>query len=730
MSKLSELTEKIANSFSKKSDSKEPPLEPIKEQSDQSLDEIKLVAFIKEKVDQVRLTNSRNVLENIYLTNTAYLMGFDGIYYDSTYRQFKNTDSKRRINRNRFKVNKILPSVQNRLARLTQSPPRYDVRPNSNSTQDKDCARLAITVIENVFDKQMFDVKRQEVIMSAMQGGIAYLQVSWDPSLGAPMIDPETNKLEGYDGDVRIEVLNCLEVFPDPLAKNLEDAGYIIKAKVRKLDYFKMRYPERGGAVKEESTWLMSSLNDLKTNGLTAVGIQGTSTQEQMKNSAIEIIYYEKRSKDYPNGRMIVIANGILLENKELPIGQYDIVKFDDIMIAGRFNSESVITHLRPIQDQYNITRTKCADWIRKMLAGKYIAARGHGMGQEALNDTSGEVVEYNPVPNAAPPTQMQIPVIPSYVYKDLETMDSEFDYISGINEISRGVLPSASIPAAGMAFLQEQDQTRIGVQTTRNELAFAKVGSCVLKYVGKYYKMNRLLKNAGDGLEYTVKDFVGADLNDNYDVIVIEGSTIPSSKVLRRQDLLNVYQLGLLGNPQDPMVQGKMLKLMEYGDVAEVWKTQSLDLAQVKNVIKAIEDGEQMKLVGLMNEFDNHQLHLSEMNDYRKSDKFKELDDKRQKLFMWVMEWRIQAQINIQNPQLAQQTMQAQQMVDVMHEQIAKTGGLQGSPGNATGNPQLNNQGQVVAPPQAEVPVPNSTPVPNSIVQNAQAQTQSINNQ
>jgi hypothetical protein len=31
-----------------------------------------------------------------------------------------------------------------------------------------------------------------------------------------------------------------------------------VKAKVRKIDYFKERYPERGHAVKEEDVWLLS----------------------------------------------------------------------------------------------------------------------------------------------------------------------------------------------------------------------------------------------------------------------------------------------------------------------------------------------------------------------------------------------------------------------------------------------------------------------------------------
>lgn len=676
--------ETIAEKF-KASRSGEGDLPPLTDAVEQSPEEIKLAAFVRRKIDMIRQSNSRIAQEGTTFTNMAYLLGFDGVYYDTTYRQFRNVDPKRRISRNRFKINKILPTIQNRLARLCQSPPKYDVRPKSNSSEDKDCARLGLEIINDIFDRQNFKEKQQDVLMCAMQGGVGYVQVTWDPMLGEPMIDPETNELS-YTGDIRLEVLNFLEVFPDPLAKSLDDAQFIVKAKVRKLDYFKDRYPERGGAVREEDVWLLSSIYDLKGNAMTSVGIAGAQTNEQMKNSAIELVYYEKRSREYPNGRMIAVGNGILLEDKELPIGEFDFIKFDDILIGGRFNSEAIITHLRPVQDQYNINRTKCADWIRKTLGGKFIAAKGAGLSQEAINNDSGEVVEYNPVPGAAPPSAMSIPAIPSYVYEDIKTLSQEFDFVSGINEASRGVAPGAQMPFRGMALLVEQDQTRISVQTNRNETSYARIGCCILKYAGKNYEMPRMLKVAGDGLEYAVKEFKGADLNENYDVIVIAGSTVPSSKVLKRQDIINAFQMGLLGDPADPKLRAKVLKMMEFGDVAEMWKDQALDEQCVKKMIAVIEEGEMPNPPG--HEWDNHEMFIKQMNDYRKTDKFEKMSDEQKGIFNYVAEWHLNALTSLMNPGIPQQQQMAQQMVNSMHDMKA-TGQLNQL------NPQIPQQPQ-----------------------------------
>jgi hypothetical protein len=665
---------KLAQAALGQSDDQGTPLQDIETASDQTPEEISLVSHVREKIDQVRQSSARVTQEGVCFTNTAYLLGYDGVMYDTNARQFKNIDPKRKLTRNRFKINKVLPTIQNRLARLTQNAPKFDVRPNSNSSEDKDCARLGLEILESVFEKQRFVEKQQELLMCTMQGGVAYIQPLWDPTLGEPMVDPDSGEVVGYEGDIRLEVYNMLEVFPDPLAKSLDDAQWVVKAKVRKLDYFKEHYPQRGHAVKEEDVWLLSSIYDLRANGMSTAASPSSSTSAQMKNSAIELVYYEKRSKKYPNGRMVVCASGILLEDKELPIGEFDLIKFDDIIVGGRYNAESIITHLRPVQDQYNILRSKCADWVRQTLGGKYLAAKGAGLSQEALNNVSGEVVEYNAVPNAGPPQAMSIPQIPQYVYEDIKTLNDEFDFISGINEVSRGTTESSSMPYRLGALLQEQDQTRLSVQTNRNEIGYAKLGSAILKYVGKYYKMPRLLKVAGDGLEYAVKEFAGGDLNENYDCIVIAGSTVPTSKVLKRQDILNVYQMGLLGNPQDPQLRAKVLKIMEFGDVGEMWKDQAIDEQQVKKVIAQIEDGQMPQPVG--HEWDNHEMFIKRLNDYRKSDKFDNLSDAQKGYITMVAEWHVQALISLTNPSVQQNQVMAQNMINSMHQ-------VQGPPGS-----------------------------------------------
>jgi hypothetical protein len=640
-------------------------------------EEDKLCAFVKSRVDESRNSASRIAHEGVWMTNIAALLGYTSVYYDTTTRQFLPTGANRGVKRNRIHVNKILPTVQNRLARLSKNRPKYQTKPNSSDNEDKEAARLAEKVLDMIWHKESLDTKRLELLMWLQQCGHAYLKPSWDPSFGEelPQAAMTAESMVEYEGDIRVDVVSPFEVFPDPLAKTERDAQYMVQAKVRKLDYFQNQYGEKGAQVKAEDVWLLSAQYEQRINNIGTQGPSSGNSATDIPNSAIELCYYERRSKQHPQGRMIIVANGVLLENKPLPVGVIPLVKFDDILVAGKYYSESIITHLRPIQEQYNRIIQKRAEWANRLLAGKWMTARGHGLSQESLNDQSGEVLEYDPVPNALPPSPVPLPSIPQYAYTEEQALDTIMNDISGINDVSRGQAPSAQLNATAFQYLSEQDDTRIAIVSKRIEEGMARFGGLVLRYAGKYYKTPRLLKIAGQNMEYTVQSFVGADLKNNYDVSVVEGSTLPGSTAHKREFILDLASKGYLGDPADPRVSEKVMKLIEFGDVAELWEDYGLDMNQIKKATEELKKG----VIPPVNELDNHSLFVQELNRFRKTDEFDALEPEIKAGFLDYIEAHIQAEINLQNPDLEieQQTAADMEASPTLEE----TQGMEGLP-------------------------------------------------
>lgn len=606
-------------------------------------DQAKLVAHVKSKVDEIRASANRIAMEGIWMTNAAYIVGYDGVAFNSMTRQLQPINrASSYLKKNRIHVNKILPTLQNRLARLCKNPPRYEVMPNSSSVDDKEAARFSKQTLIAMWDKLSIDERRIALYMWIQTAGHAYVKVLWDISKGELMGDE-------YEGDVGLEICSPFEIFPNPMAKTWEDVQntWLVQCKVRTLDYFKQHYPEKGALVKEEEAWLLSIQYEHRINSLNSRGPSQGGMQYQMKNSAIEMVKYEARSKEYPNGRMIVVANGVLLEDKELPCGEIPFAKFDDIIVAGKYYSEAITTHLRPVQDQFNEVVRRRSEWTRKILAGKYMAARGSGLAQETMNDESGEIVYYDIVPNAPAGIQaIQIPMIPQWAYQEEDRLDKMFNDISGISEVSRGTMPSASIPAIGMQLLTEQDDTRIGVITEQHEHAWARVGSLILKYIEKYYIMPRKLKMAGQSLQYTVKEVSGDMIKGNTDVKVVRGSTKPGSKTLQNQEILNRFDRGLLGPMSDPKTAERVNAMTEFGDTTELFEDYGLDMAQIRRGIEKLEKGEYPE----PHELDKNDLWVQELNRYRKGDKFESLPPEKQSLFLQQIEDRLHNFMKVNN--------------------------------------------------------------------------------
>ncbi len=596
------------------------------------LDEGKIVAFVRSRLEEGRGSSERLAFESSVVTNTAYLLGYDSLYYDSRQRMFRNyAGGSASPNRGRVHKNMILPSIQNRLARLCKNAPKFDVRPESPSEEDKEAARLGLKTLVNIMDRERYNERRIECTMWMQQAGYSWIKVGWDPDKGKKIYydDPETGaQKQESEGDVYIDVVSPLEVFVDPLAKNMSDARWLLHTRLRPLAYFRDNY-ERGAEVKAEDAYLSNIQNLLKINTMT--NKSGTTNgQLAQKNSAIECALYERPSKKFPNGRLIITANNILLAYKPLPIDEIPFVKFDDVKVGGKFHSESLITHMRPLQDQMNRILRRKKEYLDKALNMKFLAAKGHGLNEEALSDTT-EVAEYNPVPNSEMPKSLVMPQLPQYAFQEDQSLMASFSEIVGIGEPSKGQAPSSDIPAIGMQLLVEQDDTRIGIVVESNENSHADVGRITLKFTHKCYTTPRTIKETGQGGEYSFTEVSGDKLNPSPDVIVMKGSTLPGSKAVKRNDIMNLLNQGLLGDPQDPAVRAKALEWMEFGDVQNVWEDQAIDAAQVARSIKQIEQGQ----TPIISPDDNHQMHFDKKNSLRKTVKFEMYPPQVQMIFL-----------------------------------------------------------------------------------------------
>jgi hypothetical protein len=263
---------------------------------------------------------------------------------------------------------------------------------------------------------------------------------------------------------------------------------------------------------------------------------------------------------------------------------------------------------------------------------------------------------------------QQQVPVIPQYAYSEEDRLLNALYDITGEGEISRGILPAAGIPAIGMQLLLEQDETRISTVTEQHEYSFARLGKLILLYLEKHVTNERLLKVADPNAQYQIKSWSGNDITSTHDVIVVRGSTAPISLATKRNEILNLYDRGMYGNPADTQVRIKVMRDLEWGDVSSHYADQSADYAQINKSIHEIEQG----IIPEISEFDNHALHLQEKNRYRKSDKYANLDPNKQAILLNDMDEHLRWLMKITAPQFGM-TVEPSDQIEPQAMQMAK---------------------------------------------------------
>jgi hypothetical protein len=188
-----------------------------------------------------------------------------------------------------------------------------------------------------------------------------------------------------------------------------------------------------------------------------------------------------------------------------------------------------------------------------------WLIATQHKIKGEVRN-VAGGIVRYRHVPNVPPPTPVAGLQMPAQVENLIIGLRQQIMDISGQSEVSRGSVPSGVRSGVAVAYLQEEDDTKIAPTVENMEEAIAMMGSMTLERFAQFYNFARLIRfYRRDGV-FDVLKFKGADLKNNTDVITQAGSGMPRSKAAKQQYTLELISLGVLKDPH------KIEQMLELG--------------------------------------------------------------------------------------------------------------------------------------------------------------------
>lgn len=621
-------------------------------------------------------------------------------------------------------TNYMFDVYQTLKAYVGKTQPRSTVYPNSDTHADKEAAKIADLCLEanwsrlkeeenyeyadaclvmygTVFKKSYWDTT--ECVMSKVPRMIQ--QPQFDPNSGTligveevPATDPETGD-QLFDeiplGDVNTEIIEPFRIALDPNANDIHKIRWIMEYSVQPLSWIKEVYgkdpetsPGYTGLVDEvkEETTLQGGLkrmhqlkqsSGVKTQGVGAM-ISSSGSDDHIINSAVVKEYYERPSRDYPNGRMVVVANGVCLYAGDSPyvgpeLGDwhpYSECRWE--IVPGRFWGKSPLDAAAEIQKQINAIDSVIVLNRKTMAIPQKLIPISAGIAHGSWTGRPGQEIFFRDVGGGQPPQVIQAHGVDATVFQERSQRVEDMKTITGAIDILKGDRPDGITAASALEMLYEVGMGKLFPVLGRRKRFVTSDQKKQLRIISKYYKeprpdFIRLLQQKNKELSSeSINNFIGTDLLDNCNVVVEAGANVTKLQAAKKQELREAAQSGVL-NLADPRNRAEYMQQMGItgfdSDIGPDQKRAELENSQLDN----LQNQPNKKPIVL--QWDNDEIHIQVHEKRMKEASWMELPPQTQQAYMqhWMehqqaaqqkqMLANMQAAASGQPPQPAQQT-------------------------------------------------------------------------
>ena len=527
--------------------------------------------------------------------------------------------------------NYILPLFRSVYSRLIRQKATVFAQPTTSTQEDRNAARVSKEVAEDFWmncnkdnpwlrnDFTGMQAVLMRLILYKMTLGIGYLTPYFNPKARAFVLNPGVMGLkpevfEAEVGAVETRAVSPLNMFRDNFGRFDIERRFLSPEQV---------WYEFGKEVKP------SDVDEDDTEVRIMRMLEGTEAERIDKDG---VYVYRKLcapSKEYKDGLEIICTDTEVLYEAPLPpeakgrIQNYEF-RYQDLGFMNR--GQGIIEQVIPLQEDYNFNLSRIKQHS-KLMAGKILVPREADGGNSIstkFDDMIGQIIFYT---FGRKPTFENPPPVPEHYYRNLQQIRIDMEGLMNSHDVSMGRTPGQVSSGVGISNLAEIDQSMIAPELMMFEQKLGFFTEAVLDIVQQRYSEPRILNISGSDLALEVKSFVGSDLMGQKNVQIKMGSNFPLDPKQRTEYILMLKKEGFI-SPE------RCKELLEFNDVDGAFT--SLDEASAKQEILNIIEGQEvvteedlgMGASGVVARgFEDHTVHLTVINNFRKTSQYRELD-------------------------------------------------------------------------------------------------------
>lgn len=534
-----------------------------------------------------RRTDRRRGFESNWWENVALVAGDHSARWNPTQSTFEDRDSFFKDlegKKPKLVINHALTVFRTELAKMTKSRPIMDIIANSDEETDMAATKVGRGILEALEWKFNLRHLRKEALSWTLKCGVSAVYVGWDylndeagyheflidPNTGEPTFNEarkdELRKQEEA-GEIKLEieqyplgeidfcVYSPFQLLPDETALSWNKIRDLITVEAVDIDTVRGIYSgakDVGNLQPEES-----QLGVMETRMMSRAGIP--AMQEKAQNTVKVYTWWllpnTYRGNNYlKDGKMIRWAGNrvVLDDSKAFPYqdGRMPFAFFEHIPSDATIWPDSIQSHIRGPNLEIDKTVSQLIENKDFMANPMWRVATQHKI-KGKIKNVAGGIVRYVHRPNVPPPEPVQGLQMPQQVENLLVGLREQILDISGQSEVARGRVPTGVRSGVQVAYLQEEDDTKLGPSVENFEDAVALMGSLALERVSQYYERKRILRYYRRDGQFDVIKFKGADLKNNTDVVCQAGSAMPKMKAAKQQYALQLAEMGIIKDPK-----------------------------------------------------------------------------------------------------------------------------------------------------------------------------------
>ena len=513
----------------------------------------------------------------------------------------------------RIVINHALSVARTELSKLTKSRPITDIIANSDAPQDLAAVKVGRSALDYAEWKFKLPRLRKQALWWMIQCGMGALYVGWDaaddkagqisyiidPATGDPTFSPirkkeiqqlvddgtldEAPEVSFPLGEVEFKVYSPFQLYPDETALDFDEIEDLITTEVADVDVIKGLYGRAARDISPEQV----NLGTMERRVMQRAGWGNWNRAASQDNACyihtFWLVPQKYRGNSYlEKGKYVRwCQNRILDSSAAFPYqdGRMPFVFFQHIPQATSIWPDTVINHIRGPNlevDKIVSQLIEAKDYMANPMWR--VATQQKVKGQ--IKAAAGSILRYVHVPNVPPPEPIEGLQLPAQVESLLAGLREQIMEISGQSEVAHGNVPTGVRSGVAVAYLQEEDDTKIAPTIENMEYAIALEGSLTLERFSQFYVVDRIIQFYRPDGRFDAMKFKGANLKDNTEVVCQAGSAMPRSKAAKQQYTLELVSLGILTDPE------QIEEMLDIGSGAPSLKDMNIAQANRENNI------------------------------------------------------------------------------------------------------------------------------------------------